>query len=200
MALQQIAHRIATLIRQQPSISARRVAVALGYAEPKSIYYWLGKEGFTFNGFKDAVLSGAFDAAFATLSQPRAVYSGGAQVADTFAADGLPVLSGQAAPFVWLGGARLLYRLPLTAAGSGSVAPGDWLVIGEDVGQVARGLLLWANGQPIVARQLMLADRLLLMNEATGDLIEPPFPPVIGPLLASVRILTDARAPTPKHG
>ncbi len=199
MALQQITHRIATLVRQQPSISARRVAAALGYAEPKSIYYWLGKEGFTFNSFKDAVLSGAFDATFTPLAQPRAAWGGAPQVADGFESDGLPLLSDHPAPFLWQAGARLLYRLPAGARGSGPIAAGDWLVIGEDVAQVSRTVLLWADGQPLIARQLLLGDRLLLLSEATGVLLEPPFPPVIGPILATVHLLSEPRPPAQKR-
>jgi hypothetical protein len=188
--LQQITHRIAALIRQQPSISARRVAKALGYAEPKSIYYWLGKDGFTFNGFKDAVLSGAFGSSLGAVAQPLAAY-GRAAVADGFAADGLPLLSDQEPPFFWTAGARLLYRMPFGALAGGGVLPGDWLVIGEGSGQLSRTLLLWLHGQPCVARQLTLGDRLLLLDEGSGRLMEPPFPPIIGPILAAVTLLTE---------
>ncbi|MHB1505607.1 MAG: hypothetical protein ACYCO4_07825 [Sulfobacillus sp.] len=191
--MQQITHRIAALIRQQPSISARRVAKALGYAEPKSVYYWLSKDGFTFNGFKDAVLSGAFGLTFGVVSQPLAAY-GQAVVAEGFAADGVPVLSDQEPPFTWPLGARLLYRLPAGTPTGGVVLAGDWLVIGDVLGQVSRTLLLWVHGQPCIARQLSFGDRLLLLDEGTGRLLEPPFPPVIGPILAAVTLLTE---PTP---
>ena len=41
---------MAKLVLNNPNISARQIAQTLGYAEPKSVYYWLKKSGF--NGMK----------------------------------------------------------------------------------------------------------------------------------------------------
>ena len=43
--------QIAKLIEADPNVTARQIAKALGYAEEKSVYYWLSKAGY--NGIKD---------------------------------------------------------------------------------------------------------------------------------------------------
>jgi len=53
--------RIAGLIRDNPSITVREIANALGYSEEKSVYYWLEKARFRgIREFKRAVLTGRF--------------------------------------------------------------------------------------------------------------------------------------------
>ncbi len=48
---------MAKLVLKNPNISAREIALALGYAEQKSIYYWLQKAGFKgMKDFRQAVL------------------------------------------------------------------------------------------------------------------------------------------------
>ncbi|MGE5484674.1 MAG: hypothetical protein ACM3X4_06630 [Ignavibacteriales bacterium] len=53
--------RIAEVIRQDPSATAKDIAKKLGYSEEKSIYYWLEKGQFKgLRDFRQAVLTGRF--------------------------------------------------------------------------------------------------------------------------------------------
>lgn len=53
--------RVAELVRQNPAITVQEVARKLGYAEPKSVYYWLQKGRFRgFKEFKKSVLTGVY--------------------------------------------------------------------------------------------------------------------------------------------
>ncbi len=55
--MEQMAH----LVLANPNITAKELAEKLGYAEPKSIYYWLDKAGFRgIKDFRRAVLSRSF--------------------------------------------------------------------------------------------------------------------------------------------
>jgi hypothetical protein len=46
------------LILADPNVTARQIAKTLGYAEEKSVYYWLSKSGYKgMRDFKKAVLS-----------------------------------------------------------------------------------------------------------------------------------------------
>ncbi len=53
--------QMAHLVLANPNITAKELAGKLGYAEPKSIYYWLEKAGFKgMRDFKKTVLSRSF--------------------------------------------------------------------------------------------------------------------------------------------
>ena len=54
-------HEMARLVLADPNITARQMAEKLGYAEQKSVYYWLEKSGFKgMKDFRKAVLSRTF--------------------------------------------------------------------------------------------------------------------------------------------
>lgn len=56
-----ILDEMAKLILKNPNISARQIATELGYAEQKSIYYWLAKAGYRgIRDFRKAVLSKSY--------------------------------------------------------------------------------------------------------------------------------------------
>ncbi len=53
--------RMAQIIRQDPSITVEQLARHMGFAEQKSVYYWLNKEGFRgIRDFRKAVLTGHY--------------------------------------------------------------------------------------------------------------------------------------------
>lgn len=52
---------MAKLVLKNPNITARELAENLGYAEQKSVYYWLEKAGYKgIKDFREEVLKGAF--------------------------------------------------------------------------------------------------------------------------------------------
>ncbi|MDI6893531.1 MAG: hypothetical protein AB1503_04065 [Bacillota bacterium] len=56
-----VLEQVAEMVRQNPAITVAEIAQKLGYAESKSIYYWLHKARFRgFKEFKKAVLTGVF--------------------------------------------------------------------------------------------------------------------------------------------
>jgi hypothetical protein len=78
--------RMADLIRARPDITSRQLADLMGYAEVKSIYYWLEKNGFTLRTFRNAVLLGEWPPGQNRLSLRERVPYGDP--------DSIPILAG----------------------------------------------------------------------------------------------------------
>lgn len=56
-----VLERMSEIVRQNPAITVRELAARLGYAEQKSVYYWLHKNRFRgFKEFKRSVLTGVY--------------------------------------------------------------------------------------------------------------------------------------------
>ena len=178
--------KMARLIRQRPSISARDVAKSLGYAEPKSVYYWLGKIGFSFRTFKEAVLSGVWPGSDGGMAEPLRSYDSAVPVAEAFNPDGTPVRGDGTPPFTWPG--ALFAYLWRREGYLPHICPGDWVVVANENGsRRATVLLLDEEGTPAVARVIDDADRPLLVEISFGRVWTPPFPTVIGRIAAIVR-------------
>ena len=61
MSAHPVIEQLAQLVRDEPSITVAELARKMGYAEQKSVYYWLEKAGFrSIRLFRDAVLTGRF--------------------------------------------------------------------------------------------------------------------------------------------
>lgn len=87
--------RIANLILEDPLITAGRIAHKLGYAEEKTVYYWLQKSHFAgLNAFKKAVLRGRYLPQDAALQESALLY-GRLPVANIFSDEGAPVFHGE---------------------------------------------------------------------------------------------------------
>lgn len=180
--------KIARIIRQRPSVSARDVAEALGYAEPKSVYYWLGKIGFTFKTFKEAVLSGIFAEPSAGLRENVASYDAALPVAEGFSRDGRPVFENRFAPFAWPGA---VYALPWRGqAYAPEVTDGDWVVVGIDGNARPQTVVLLDDlGAPALARLIDAGEEPLLVEISFRRTWRTPFPPLMGRVASIVRIL-----------
>lgn len=64
--------QMAQLVLADPTITAKELAQKMGYAEQKSVYYWLEKAGYRgMKEFKKSVLSGCFR--FGTVQETPAV-------------------------------------------------------------------------------------------------------------------------------
>lgn len=181
--------KMARLIRQRPAITARSVAEALGYAEPKSVYYWLGKIGFTFKSFKEAVLSGIFLESPETLADGRTLYAeGGIPIAEGFSPEGSPLIGQGATPFGWPGAT---FAFMWDGPGySPHLESGDWLVIAPESRLLPQFvLLLDPQGRPAVARLLQERRDPTLVEVGFGRVWGTPFPPLVGRVAAIVRPL-----------
>lgn len=96
--------RIAQVVRENPSATARDIARRLGYSEEKSIYYWLDKGQFKgLKDFRQAVLTGRFQQGPYIVGQGQTQQERGEIASDTlnnvpvatsFAPGGRPVFSG----------------------------------------------------------------------------------------------------------
>lgn len=87
--------QIAQLILEDPFITAVQIARKLGYAEEKTVYYWIDKghyQGLT--AFKRAVLGGHYHPGESSLHEPRVRY-GRLPVIERFRTNGDPVLTGE---------------------------------------------------------------------------------------------------------
>lgn len=93
------------LIRDRPSIGAEALARAMGYAQSKTVLYWMRKAGFRgIRSFRDAVLRGDFPSpapiAEATVqeSEPSAWPEAGVRACERLGPAGMPVFDPR--PFV----------------------------------------------------------------------------------------------------
>jgi len=70
-------NQMAHLVLANPTITAKELAQKMGYAEQKSVYYWLDKAGYRgMKDFKKAVLSGCFQIAWEPGKLPAVRDSG----------------------------------------------------------------------------------------------------------------------------
>lgn len=119
--------RIANLILEDPLITAGRIAHRLGYAEEKTVYYWLHKSRFGgLNAFKKAVLHGQFLPQDTAAEEPGGLY-GRLPVADEWTRDGTPVFGGETLAVPSGSPAELIWRYSGPALPT--ILPQDLLVL-----------------------------------------------------------------------
>ncbi|PSR20711.1 MAG: hypothetical protein C7B45_13815 [Sulfobacillus acidophilus] len=119
--------RIANLILEDPLITANRLAHRLGYAEEKTVYYWLHKANFSgLTAFKKAVLHGQFLPQGTMAEEPGSLY-GRLPITDEWTLDGQPIFRGDT--FAVSGGspAELIWRYSGPALPT--ILPQDLLVL-----------------------------------------------------------------------
>ena len=119
--------RIANLILEDPLITASHIAHKMGYAEEKTVYYWLRKSHFGgLNAFKKAVLHGHFLPQNSAAGEAPGLY-GRLPITDGWTDDGKPVFGGDTMAVPSGAPAELIWRYsgpPLPA-----ILPQDLLVL-----------------------------------------------------------------------
>lgn len=149
-----ILRKIAALVMENPNITVREIAQKLGYAEEKSVYYWLEKAKFAgIKDFKKSVLTGAVSPGlFASDKEPKAPPQGVTSLKDTLSLLDLPVR--RHFPVRAPGERPLSQYLPI------GFAPGSYLVPApEDLpsGLVRKGdLLLVDASSPLQSGDLVM--------------------------------------------
>ncbi|HHY34502.1 MAG TPA: hypothetical protein GX510_02510 [Firmicutes bacterium] len=150
-----ILRKIAALVMENPNITVREIAQKLGYAEEKSVYYWLEKAKFAgIKDFKKAVLTGAVSPGFlAGDGKPKAPLKDGTSLKDALSLVDLPVRGHF--PVRTPGEKPLSQYLPI------GFAPGSYLVPADEdlaAGTVRKGdLLLVDPSSPIQSGDLVMA-------------------------------------------
>jgi hypothetical protein len=184
--------RIADLIRERPDVTSRELAEHLGYAEAKSVYYWLSKNGFTLRSFRAAVLRGEWPPGQNRLAlREYAPYGTG---------DGIPLIVGfdeQGAPEVEGGfldlrdsGVRYAFRwqqeheIPYLEAG-------DILLLSDRAPQNGATVLVRHGDGRLGLCRFYQVDRGILLIEAWHPqrLLDEPLPPILGVVTGVVRVL-----------
>jgi SOS-response transcriptional repressor LexA len=186
--------RIAEIILNHPSASVAFIAQALGYAEEKSVYYWLHKAGYrSAREFRAAVLTGRF---------PRRLPRPPDRLGETPgpAWDQLPVAEAVAPGRVQYTGSTLAMTSALLVSQSGFAIrlesaedaplflPGDFLVV-DPAGAMDDAALVvaWLEGHgACVCRYYAPRDTTILLHPVTG-LPCPGRPAVLGRVVALVR-------------
>lgn len=143
--------RIANLILEDPLITAERIAHRLGYAEEKTVYYWLNKSHFAgLNAFKKAVLHGQFIPVAPHAARETEGLYGRLPVASAWTDDGAPIFDGDTlalplgapAELVWrYSGPSVLHILPqdlLVLTAVDPTAPSPWVVAKSGTAVVLR--------------------------------------------------------------
>lgn len=146
--------QIANLILEDPLITASRIARKLGYAEEKTVYYWLHKSHFGgLNAFKKAVLHGQFLSQNSAAEEAPGLY-GRLPVTEQWTADGNPVFqgdtmaipSGAPAELIWrYSGPPVMAILPHDLLVLTSIDPNlrsPWIVVRTTTGVELRMALL----------------------------------------------------------
>ena len=154
--------RIANLILEDPLITATRIARQLGYAEEKTVYYWLHKSHYTgLKSFKKAVLHGQFLPQAAAAAEPGHLY-GRLPITDEWSDDGQPVFrgdtmavpSGAPAELIWrYSGPPLMSILPQDLLVLTKVDPNlksPWLVVQTVDGVELRTMAVHAGNMVII--------------------------------------------------
>ncbi len=119
--------RIANLILEDPLITAHRIAHRLGYAEEKTVYYWLHKSHFGgLNAFKKAVLHGQFLPQDTVAEEAGGLY-GRLPVTDEWTEDGQPIFQGDTLAVPSGAPAELIWRY--SGPSLPNILPQDLLVL-----------------------------------------------------------------------
>ncbi|CAB1129108.1 conserved protein of unknown function [Candidatus Hydrogenisulfobacillus filiaventi] len=160
--------RMADLILEDPVITVAELARRLGYAEDKTIYYWIAKANFSgLRSFKRAVLKGRYPAGRAREGTAAACIR--LALASGFEADARPRWSGESVVLP-AGTGRPEFAWRYKGAPAGPVSPGDLLVLGPPQpspyplhlartrGRIALRLALPERGQPLVDPVTYQAD------------------------------------------
>jgi hypothetical protein len=185
-----VVDKIAELIRTDPSITVKELARRLGYAEEKSVYYWINKRGFRgIRPFKRAVLTGQFRTA--SSAREPAPRPGRLPVAERLSAAGDPVFTGETLPitldrghglFVWL------YRGDAVDA----FRPGDYLVVGPlDLTQAEWVLVARPPGGAALRRVVRAPGGPMLVDWRSAEVDRDARP--VGTILEILRLLRPAR-------
>ncbi|NMP22971.1 hypothetical protein [Sulfobacillus harzensis] len=123
----QVIDQIANLILEDPLITASRIARRLGYAEEKTVYYWLHKFHYSgLNAFKKAVLHGQYVPNRPALGEAPGLY-GRLPVTDRWTAEGKPIFDGDTLAVPSGAPAELIWRYP--GPPMLSILPQDLLVL-----------------------------------------------------------------------
>lgn len=189
---QDVIDKIADLILQDPSISVREVARRLGYAEEKTVYYWLSKRGFRgIRPFKRAVLTGQYRHVLRPSSEaPKR--SSRLPVADRLASNGDPLYTGTTVP-VGLDRGRGLYVLHYPGPAAFGILTGDYLVVGPLELEASEVVLVQADGAQLELRHVLTPapeGRPLLLDYRCAALDDRSIPR--GTVLQVIRVLKPA--------
>lgn len=188
------------MVRQNPAITVQEVARALGYAEQKSIYYWLHKSRFRgFKEFKKAVLTGMYPE---RMRRPSPVGGRIRERRVPYNTDLLPLARGlgpDGGP-VWAGISPLPRRNLSERAFamgwmSGEYFPffmaGDHLAVDPEAPLAPGDTVLGISGDlPVLLRYYGPEGTPLFTHPVTGQPINPSPPPtVVGRVMAVYRTL-----------
>ncbi|MCL8207814.1 MAG: hypothetical protein K6V97_07070 [Actinomycetia bacterium] len=185
-----VVDKIAELIRTDPSISVKELARRLGYAEEKTIYYWINKRGFRgIRPFKRAVLTGQFRSAAA--AREPALRPGRLPVAERLSATGDPVYTGETLP-VTLDRGRGLFVLHYRGDAVDAFLPGDYLVVGPvDLTQAEWVVVARPPGSAALRRVVRTAAGPLLVDWHSAEVDRDARP--VGTVLEILRLLRPVR-------
>ncbi|MDA8199628.1 MAG: hypothetical protein M0Z54_09405 [Thermaerobacter sp.] len=184
-----VADKIADVILSDPSVSVREIAQRLGYAEEKTIYYWMNKRGFHgIRPFKRAVLTGQYRAA--SRAREAVGRPGRLPVADRLTKTGDPVYTGETLP-ITLDRGRGLFVWCYHGPPDLGILPGDYLVIGPvNLESAAVVLAIGPEHAPTI-RHVVHADGGPLLVEPLRATIDSSAR-AIGTVLQVLRLLPPA--------
>lgn len=160
---------MARLVLSDPGITAREIAQTMGYAEQKSVYYWLRKAGFTgIKAFRKAVLSGTFPVRTRETSRPLAKDAPGSLEMHVHT-DREKQVRGNLEDYMAGSLGPGSFALPLSSGRYGPLArEGDLLIVDPEAPVKQGDLVVGSHGgQTCLARRYWLPDKAVLYVDAT---------------------------------
>ncbi len=152
--------RIVSLVLQDPFLTATEMAHRLGYAEEKSVYYWIDKAHYSgLVAFKRAVLNGQFRPS--TRANERTALYGAVPIVKGFTREGAPIVTQQRFPGIVPRDVQYAWQYPgQPGQNDALILFGDWLLLNMiETGPVrdvaARSSAGWCiafdhNGRPVI--------------------------------------------------
>lgn len=160
--------QIAQLVINDPYVTAKSIARQLGYAEEKTVYYWIGKTHFKgLTAFKRAVINGQFQPNQPLKARETRARYGRAAIIESATADGQPILSGDTIQVPAGSSARWVWRYPGPAING--FAPGDhlWLAPFDPRLGLTWALAVLPNGQLSLRAISYISDKVLPLDPHT---------------------------------
>ncbi len=118
--------KIVSLVLQDPFLTATEIAHRLGYAEEKSVYYWIDKAHYSgLVAFKRAVLNGQFRVP--TRANERSALYGTVPIVEGFTREGSPIVTKRQFPGIVRRDVQYAWQYP--QQNDTMILFGDWLLL-----------------------------------------------------------------------
>lgn len=171
----EILNKMGYLILDDPFITAGDLAKKLGYAEEKTVYYWLSKENYPgLQAFKRAVIAGRYLLPAAKARESQTHY-GRIPIVQGFASDGSVVLTSESLSDSLVANALGKFAWRYQGPDQGPVKHGDLLFLAKlERKDMAKWVIAGSPRTPIVLLKIKIGTEAVFVHPETHEPAKVP--------------------------